>query len=190
MAQILLQNGTAPSTPASGYSAIYSKTSDKGLYLKDETGAEKIIFSNATPAFSAYLPTAAQSVTSGVETKVSLSAEEFDTTNAFDSTTNYRFQPTVAGYYQMSWLIDAISTGTTITVAYSILYKNGVVFKLGEYYGGPAVSRLILPGTALVFLNGSSDYLELFGNIVSTSPKFGFGVSNTYLSGVLVRQGA
>lgn len=40
MGQILLPNGAAAATPASGYVAIYTKTSDKQLYYKDETGAE------------------------------------------------------------------------------------------------------------------------------------------------------
>ena len=39
MAQIITTNGAAPSTPASGALAIYSKT-DKLLYIKDDTGTE------------------------------------------------------------------------------------------------------------------------------------------------------
>jgi hypothetical protein len=43
MAQIILANGTAPSNPAAGNVAIYSKTSDKQLYYRDETGLESVI---------------------------------------------------------------------------------------------------------------------------------------------------
>ena len=35
-------------------------------------------------------------------TKIVFNAKEFDTANAFDSTTNYRFTPQVAGYYQFN----------------------------------------------------------------------------------------
>ena len=55
------------------------------------------------PAFSANRATSNQTVTSAALTKVQLNAETFDTDNAFDSTTNYRFQPTVAGYYPVSY---------------------------------------------------------------------------------------
>ena len=48
------------------------------------------------PAFSAYRLTD-QSVTGSTWTKVQLGTEEFDTANAFDSSTNYRFTPQVAG---------------------------------------------------------------------------------------------
>lgn len=50
------------------------------------------------PAFSAYRGTP-QSVTTGQYTKIQINTEEFDTDNAFDSGTNYRFTPQVAGYY-------------------------------------------------------------------------------------------
>ena len=56
----------------------------------------------ATPAFSAKRTSNQAAGATGVYTKIQFNVEEFDTTNAFDSVTNYRFQPTVAGYYQMS----------------------------------------------------------------------------------------
>lgn len=40
MAQIILPNGSAPASPASGTVTVYSKTSDKRLYYKDDTGTE------------------------------------------------------------------------------------------------------------------------------------------------------
>mgnify|MGYP003348389678 CR=1 FL=1 len=63
---------------------------------------------NAVPAFSA-VPNQNQSVTSGSEVKVSLQTKLFDTANAFDNTTNYRFQPTVAGYYQINAQIASLA---------------------------------------------------------------------------------
>ena len=56
-----------------------------------------VMVSGNQPAFSAYQGTA-QSVTSGVYTKIAFTVENFDTANAFDSTTTYRFTPLVAGY--------------------------------------------------------------------------------------------
>jgi hypothetical protein len=53
------------------------------------------------PAFSVY-STANQVTATVTYTKIQLNTENFDTNNNFDSTTNYRFTPTVAGYYQIS----------------------------------------------------------------------------------------
>lgn len=71
------------------------------------------------PAFSAY-PSAQQNpVTVNTWVKVTLNAEEYDTANCFDSTTNYRFTPNVAGYYHLTGNINfnngnAIYTGISI----------------------------------------------------------------------------
>ena len=40
MAQILLSNGAAQATPAAGVISVYSKTTDKRLYYKDDAGVE------------------------------------------------------------------------------------------------------------------------------------------------------
>jgi hypothetical protein len=53
------------------------------------------------PAFRAY-NNANQNITASTFTKVLLQVEDFDTASCFDNTTNYRFTPTVAGYYQVS----------------------------------------------------------------------------------------
>lgn len=41
MAQILLSNGAAQATPAAGVVSVYSKTTDKRLYYKDDAGVEQ-----------------------------------------------------------------------------------------------------------------------------------------------------
>jgi hypothetical protein len=48
MAEILLNNGVTPNTPAAGYLAVYSKTADKLLYTKDEFGNEYLLNSVRT----------------------------------------------------------------------------------------------------------------------------------------------
>jgi len=139
-------------------------------------------------AFSAYLPTANQNVSSSVTTKVTLSAEEFDVNNKFDATTNYRFQPTVAGYYSINGTTSCQANGTSLTGATSALYKNGVAHKAGAYYVGPAITAFRSPVSSLVYLNGTTDYIELFVNIIGTSPYLNFGANQTYLSGSLIQK--
>ena len=123
------------------------------------------------PAFSAWASTA-QVMLPGAYTKVVFKTEEFDTANCFDSVATSRFKPAIPGYYQVSaTLRQATPTdGEWLTV----LYKNGAAFKSGSHVsiggGGNYQSHL----SALVFLNGVTDYLEIFAYCTLTS-----WVSNT-----------
>ena len=79
------------------------------------------------PAFSAYQSTL-QSVSNNTYTKVSFQTEEFDTNSNYD-TANYRFTPTVAGYYQVNGAVTIAAVGTYF--CFCRIYKNGVSFKAG-----------------------------------------------------------
>jgi hypothetical protein len=128
-----------------------------------------VMVSGNQPAFSAYSSTATQSITTAVETKVQINTEVFDTASAFDSTTNYRFTPLVAGYYQVN---GQIRIGGTLTgFCYPIIYKNGAAYKFGTASNVPA-SGSILTVNDIVYLNGSTDYIELYGVVTGTSPAF------------------
>lgn len=116
------------------------------------------------PAFSAY-QSSAQSVTAATYTKVNLQTEEFDTDNCFDNATNYRFQPTVAGYYQF----DASVSSATTNQVMPVLYKNGVASKYGATTPTASSIGNIGSVSGLIYLNGSSDYVELYVYLASTS---------------------
>jgi uncharacterized membrane protein len=106
------------------------------------------------PAFSAYMSNA-QSVSSVTFTKVAFNTELFDTANAFD-TTNYRFQPNVAGYYQINTVYNQAANQVNILR----LYKNGsYLFELSRLY---LASAPTIGGSTLVFMNGTTDYIELY----------------------------
>lgn len=132
------------------------------------------------PAFSAY-NSANQTITSGTFTKMILNTEEFDTNNNFDSTTNYRFQPTVAGYYQVNHFLDSTAS-TSATATHTYIYKNGSQFKQGVYIGG-AVTRAFC--STLVYMNGTTDYIEFFAFIGATTAVIVGGAMNT-CSAILV----
>jgi hypothetical protein len=124
------------------------------------------------PAFSAYA-NASQAVTTGVFTKVAINTEAFDTNSNFASTTNYRFTPTIAGYYQVNGVLKGSATSLTQLNVY--LYKNGVEAYQGNAINIPALtSGQTLNISELVYMNGSTDYLELWGFVVGTSPTFAF----------------
>jgi hypothetical protein len=112
----------------------------------------------------------------------------FDTASAFDSTTNYRFTPQVAGYYQFN-----VTLGATATVALNYnfiqIYKNGVsnsAAVYSPYLGIFSYGSL----SSLIYLNGSTDYIELYVLLDGTGTLSVYGgaaSTSTYMSGSLVR---
>ena len=119
------------------------------------------IFGGTGPAFSAYL-SANQSVSSGVVTKVAFNTEEFDTNNNFASS---RFTPTVAGYYQINACFgEGLSTATM--GFYIAIYKNGATIKTMQYVTASAWYTNA-PISSQVYLNGSTDYVEIYVNTSS-----------------------
>lgn len=133
--------------------------------------------------FKAYRASTNQSVTTGTYVKVQLNAEEVDSHGEFDSTTNFRWTPLVPGWYLINFRVNG--SGTSATTAYAALYKNGVLNNYSNYatpVGGEGVST----GAELVYMNGSTDYLELYASINGTSPIVKYGADRTTMSGVLV----
>jgi hypothetical protein len=140
--------------------------------------------SNSGPAFSVYRNTD-QSVSSSTWTKIALNAETFDTDNCFDSTTNYRFTPTKSGYYSMTGALGAYMSATNGSISIS-MYKNGSGFKYT--YGATAVlSYGTVQVTELVYMNGTTDYLELYGWISGSSATFQTDAPITHFAGVWIR---
>jgi hypothetical protein len=132
------------------------------------------------PAFSAY-QSSAQTISSSTYTKVNLQTEEFDTNACFDNATNYRFTPTVAGYYQVSGSVRVGASRTQIQV---YIYKNGSSIKdLGTDVSSNVAQ---CNGSALVYFNGSTDYVELYCWIGATQA-LAAGVSGTYFQAAMVR---
>jgi hypothetical protein len=135
----------------------------------------------AGPAFFAYLGTN-QSLSSGSYTKLQLNTTLFDTNSNFDTTTNYRFTPTVAGYYQ----VNGIFTPTSGTNAAAVLlYKNGSVYAYGSQTGN-GVNNNCSVVSSLVYMNGSTDYIEMYV-FVNASSTAASGAANTQFCGIWIR---
>lgn len=129
------------------------------------------------PAFSASGFTAT-SVAPNTPTKMVFSGESFDTDNALS---NSRFQPTISGHYQINFSVQygGSTTNNWIKVA---LYKNGTQHVEGALV--PSWQYAIATGSAIVYMNGSTDYLEVYGQHVSTSNS---NMNAINFSGCLVR---
>jgi hypothetical protein len=142
-----------------------------------------VMVSGNMPAFSAYSATT-QTLTSTTTTKIAFNTEEFDTANCFDSTTNYRFTPNVAGYYQFNSSAQFAYTSTTRMRIE--LYKNGALYKR---LTDAAVAMNSITGGSVVYMNGSTDYVEIYATItgVGTLTVNGGTADVTWFNGVLVR---
>lgn len=146
------------------------------------------------PAFSAYINGSAQSISASTWTKLNMNAEDFDTNSNYDPTTNYRFTPTVAGYYQITSVVywengTASQSGVNLAI-----YKNGTLYKgvrnLVQANGG-GISTISLP----ILFNGSTDYVETYiyagqaGNVFGSTNTSGGGANsnNALFNGHLIR---
>jgi len=135
------------------------------------------------PTFRAYRGSSDQSFSQGVVTKIQFNTEDWDTASAYDSTTNYRFTPTTAGYYNfnLNVYLQAAAAGD----CQIILRKNGSN-NSSAYFGSvptnwpPAVN-------GLVYLNGSSDYIEGFIYFGNGSPVVLNSQINSYFSAIWIR---
>lgn len=131
------------------------------------------------PAFSAYKNTN-QSITTSTFTKITFQVEDYDTNNNFASST---FTPTVAGYYIIGAGYNPNAGGPPTRVILDI-YKNGSQVK--RVYDVTARADNV-SGSCLLYLNGTTDYIEVYGYIVATSPVI-YGVSaDTWFTGAMVR---
>ena len=123
-----------------------------------------VMVSGNMPAFRAVL-SGNQTIPFNSFTKLTLNTEIFDTNNCYDPTTNYRFTPTVAGYYQVSLQLMLEGTPTRNYVAYGVVYKNGSAnpnsysgFSVAVGSGGDNSAN----SSMLISMNGTTDYLEAY----------------------------
>ena len=143
-----------------------------------------VMVSGNMPAFSAYQSTL-QSVANGTFAKIQFQTEEFDTASAFDNATNYRFTPQVAGYYQVN---AGCSFGITVGGMLTTIYKNGARFKDGNYGAGISGLGAESTASALISLNGSTDYVEIYVYQTSgTAQNTSASQTATYFQAVMVR---
>ena len=119
----------------------------------------------SAPAFSAYA-SVTQTFTSGVFSKVNFDTKEYDVTSNFDNSTNFRFTPNLAGYYQVNANIRL--NNSTFGFVIPAIYKNGIAWKFGSVQTTNVFSASV---NATVFLNGTTDYIEIWfapgGNVTT-----------------------
>lgn len=172
---------TAPAVAGNNTLTMPTGNGSAGQLLQTD-GSGNLSWVNGStvgPAFSAYA-TAGTSTATATFTKVALGATEFDTANCF-STVNSRFTPTVAGYY---FINGGIFAGLSSQVA--TIYKNGAEAKRGNQALGATLNGGTVSG--LIYMNGSTDYVELYWYQQSGSTQNNTtGSPYTYFQGYFVR---
>jgi hypothetical protein len=156
-------------------------------------GTNTVTIANQTGTLNAAAPafcvsnSSGTSIASATVTKVALNTEAFDTNNNFDSTTNYRFTPTIAGYYQINAVVG-FSSGAGTGVVGALIYKNGVEFAdcFSYYYTTSGLGYASI--SQIINFNGSTDYIELYAyQNTGVSQTLGTSPKACTLSGALVR---
>jgi hypothetical protein len=152
------------------------------------TGGTAMVSGNM-PAFSAY-KSASQTLAYNSVTKITFDTEEFDTNNNFASS---RFTPTVAGYYEINSTIYFAGTASYNYYMANDIYKNGVAYKrnvISLYQLGSAGEASLVTSN-IIYMNGSTDYLEVYGYQVDYTTAGSMtiigGISYTTFNGSLVR---
>lgn len=136
--------------------------------------ASKISTNEGGPAFAAK-QSGPQAIPGNAMTKILFESEDFDTAGCF---ANSRFTPNVAGYYQINAEICFVGAA----IVELGFYKNGALHKSGT--SGNAYATV---GTTLVPMNGTTDYLEVYG-YTSIGQNTHSNVGNyTFFQGVFVR---
>lgn len=143
-------------SPSAGYIRFNSdETSFEGY---DGSAWGSIGGGGTEPSFSARISTA-QTVSPSTFTKMACATEDWDTDSKYDATTNYRFTPTVAGYYHF----DIGMRGSSSTINIIALYKNGSIWKR-KIVEGHKYAQL-----SIIAVSNATDYFEAYGYTSGTS---------------------
>ena len=137
------------------------------IYTRTGTGTPAL---REMPAFFA-LRNGNKSLTAGSWGTSDLNAVIFDTNSWYDATTNYRYTPQIAGYYQFSSSLYLRATSGMTQIACGIA-KNGTssigIFGDFCYPGSAASGSCSVNG--LLYMNGSTDYVESVCYTTGSSP--------------------
>ena len=182
VASSIITGQTAETSIAGGDSVLIYDDSASALRKMTRTNFVSGIGGTNTPAFHAY-KTTDQSVTTSTFTKAALSTELFDSDGCYDNATNYRFTPTTAGKYFIYGHI--YPDGSSFPTSWSVrIYKNGSSIATSNFDSSEASQLGTISIASIIELNGSTDYVELFGKCTQGgSPFFIGGQTILYFGG-------
>jgi hypothetical protein len=140
------------------------------------------------PLFSVW-KSSGQTVSTGTFTKVTFDSVQANQENCFDTSTS-RFTPNVPGFYQINGLIYHQSTSYVNRTLIHLRANGGGEFRFGS---DQIISNSITTEgrslvSTLVYLNGTTDYLEILGLFTGAGTlTCAGGFMNTWWTGHLVK---
>ena len=139
----------------------------------NSAGTNTLTGINSTPSFFAWR-NSNQSISDNTWTKIECGSELYDSDSAYDNSTNYRFTPQTAGKYFFFAGINSFGGVGTVQYSQSAFYKNGSSHIQFSYwdFDNNYIYGAQLNGDAVIDMNGSSDYVELYNrtNLSSGTP--------------------
>jgi len=140
-------------------------TKDATTFLRGDNTFASPSGGTNTPAFEAYL-SATQTITATTDVKIQINTERFDTANAYDNSSNYRFTPQTAGKYFVYANLNLQTVGNKIYVGIAKLFKNGSVYSQSTYvFANNITNTAPIFTSANIDMNGSTDYVEVYSYI-------------------------
>ena len=121
----------------------------------------------AVPYFQASLSADATGIANATFTKILNNTEGADSNGWYDNATNYRFTPLLAGRYRIHAQVQC--NGTTLTVAIAAIYKNGTIYSQGSSSTSGSFASASVD--IIIQMNGSTDYVEMYGYIDAASSR-------------------
>ena len=124
------------------------------------------------PAFEAFLSADQTSLSDATDVKLQADTEVFDTDNCYDNSTNFRFTPNKAGkYFVYSNIIARADSANDTVWTNNQIFKNGSLYKLirARPSGGNNANDLAVYVSAVIDMNGTTDYVEIYGNVNTAS---------------------
>lgn len=169
---LVLQTGATPTT------AVTIDGSQNVTFAKGFT-----VGATAAPAFSVS-STALVSSAASTLTKITYDTEDFDTNSNFASS---RFTPTVAGYYQFNVSIAFSGIVAVGATSFVTLYKNGSRFLDGNFAAQISGITTFNSVSGIIYLNGSTDYVEVYGYQNAGTQNIGSAQSSVKFTGAMIR---
>tara|TARA_R100000234_G_scaffold40458_1_gene24233 strand:+ start:2962 stop:3720 length:759 start_codon:yes stop_codon:yes gene_type:complete len=152
-------------------SILPTQSSNSGKYLTTNgtnTSWGAITFPSNSPAFRAYR-SSNQNISDTTLTIVEFNTEEFDASNVYDNSSTYKFTPNVSGYYLVTSVVGfSADSENDLKDVYLQLFKNNSTviaeshFDIKDNQEANEASCIV---SAIVQMNGSSDYLTVKGYI-------------------------
>jgi hypothetical protein len=140
------------------------------------------------PIFNTYIGgSTSQNILNGTWTKAGFTTTEYDS-HGYVNLGTARFQPLISGYYMIT--ANGVMNGSTGNNYVCSLWKSGAEYKRGSQSTVSPGGATEVSISTIVFLNGSTDYIEFYvyqGSGGTVQLLAGVNPQYTYMNGYMIR---